>query len=167
MDPEPVTDQKNEKTECQATLPAADLGLPTRKVLQTSESGDQRVYPRYTKIGPLMNGDWTPGIQELDPDVRRPDPQGTRPQDPATPRRGKRTSWNSRLHGTQDLVGFGTSWDSRLHGTQDFVRSSTLRKTGTLHTSDQDLVSVVFSKRTQNFPDKNSNMDTTWYKVSR
>ncbi len=101
------------------------------------------------KTGPPEHKDWTP-------DVRRPDPRGTRPQDPAS-RTKRRTSQDQGLRGIQDFVGFGTSWDSRLRGTQDFmgfktsrdlglrgtpdfVGSRTSQKTGTLHTSDQDLV---------------------------
>ncbi len=106
--------------------------------------------PRCTRTGSPKYKDWTP-------DVWRPDPRCTRPQDPASPKRGPRTSRNRGLRGIRDFVGFRTSqdlglcgirdfagprtsWDSRLHGTLDFVGSRTPQKTGPLHTADQNLV---------------------------
>ncbi len=38
--PEPVNDKKDERTECQTALPAAGVGLSTRGILLTSESGN-------------------------------------------------------------------------------------------------------------------------------
>ena len=65
--------------------------------------------PRYTRNGPPRYKDWTP-------EMRRPDPRGTRPQDP-TSRTRTRASQDQGLRGIQDFVGFGTLWDSRLRGT--------------------------------------------------
>ncbi len=94
--------------------------------------------PATNGTGPLECKDWTPN-------VRRPDPRGTRPHDPASWTRIKdladsRTSWDSGFRGIQDFAGPRTSWDSRLRRTQDFVGTRTSQTTGTLHTPDQDLV---------------------------
>ena len=143
----------------------ADVGLSTRGILQTStsESRNQWVYPLYTKIGPPMNGDWTPGRQGFDPrcaETGPPRDKATGPSIPLTRTQGFagvrasrdsglrgirdfvgfKTSQDLGLHGIQDSVGPRTSWDSRLCGTQDFVGSRILQKTGTLYASDQDLV---------------------------
>ncbi len=108
--PEPVNHKKEERMERRTTRPAADAGLPTHpgNPLKISESSNQR--------------NWIPGMQGWTPDVRRPDPRGTRPQDPASRTRTKdfaeaRTSWDLGLHGIQDYVGSLTLWDSRLRKT--------------------------------------------------
>ncbi len=100
--------------------------LPTREILQTSESGEQWVCPRYTEIGPLVNGDWTPGTQELDPRCTETGPPRDKVTGPSIPDEdedftGFGTSWDSRLHGTRDFMGFKTSWDLGLRGIQDFA----------------------------------------------
>ncbi len=80
--------------------------------------------PRGTETGPPEYEDWPPG-------VRRPDPRGTRPQDPASWTRTKgfarpRTSWDPGLRGIRDFVGFKTSQDLGLCGIQDFAGHGTL-----------------------------------------
>ncbi len=142
--PEPVNNQKDERTERQTTRPAADAGLPTNPG-DPSNSRTQWVYLRYAKVESPVDGDGTPGMRRLDPRCTETGPQATRPQDPASRTRTRdfaesRTSWDSRLRGIQDYAGLGTSWDSRLRRTLDFVGSRTSQKTGTLHTPDQDLV---------------------------
>ncbi len=144
-DPEPVNDKENEKAECQATLLATDAGLPTRETFQTPESRNQRVYPRYMKIGPPIYGDWTPGIQGLDPQCTETGPprdKTTRPGIPQTRTNdfvGSKTSRDAGLHEIRDFVGFKTSRDLVLHGIQDFVGLGTswdlgLRKKKKLYT---------------------------------
>ncbi len=128
---EPVDNKKDERTECQMVQPAVNAGLPTHP-------GDPLKLRVQDTTGPPECKDWTP-------DVRRPDPQGTRPQDPAPRTRTRdfeesRTSRDSGLPGIQDYARPRTLWDSRLRRTQDFVGSRTSQKTGTLHTPDQDLV---------------------------
>ena len=124
----------------------AGAGLSTRMILQTSESRNQGVYPRYTKIGPSMNGDWTPEIQRLDHRCAENSPPRDKATGPSIPQTrtqgfvGFRTSRNSGLRGIQDFAAFRTLWDSRLRGIRDFLGSRTLQKTGTLYASDQDPV---------------------------
>ncbi len=138
--PEPVNNKKDERKECQTAA-----GLPnTRKLSGKLQS------PATNGTGSLERKDWTP-------DVRRPDPQGTRPQDPPSQMRTKdfakaRTSWDSGLRGIQGYAGTGTSWDSRLRGTQNFVGSRTQQKIGTLHARTRILFCGVLSENT-NFPD--------------
>ncbi len=69
---------------------------------------------------PATNGTGSPECEDWTPDVRRPDPRGTRPQNPASRMRTK----------DQDFVGFGTLWDSGLRGTRDFVGFKTLQDPG-------------------------------------
>ncbi len=89
---------------------------------------------------------WTPGIQGLDPrctETGPPTDKATRPGLHQTRTKdfvGFKTSQDLGLRGIQDFAGLRTSWDSRLRGTRDFMGSKPLRKTGTLHTSDQDFV---------------------------
>ncbi len=127
-----------------------------------------RLDPRYTRIGPPMHGDWTPDVQ------------GHKTQHPF--RHGPRTTWDSRLRGIRDLVGFktsrdrdfvgfetlrdpglhgiqdftgsGTSWESKLHETQqDFAGSRTRQDNRTPTHIGSESCSVVSSYNT-NFQDK-------------
>ncbi len=102
---------------------------------------------------PAINGNGSPERKDWTPDVRRPDTQETRPQDPAPRTRTKdfaeaRTSWDSGLHGIQDYAGTGTSWDSRLRKTLDFVGSRTPQKTGTLNNWTRILFCGVLRENT-------------------
>ncbi len=136
----------------------ADAGPSTREVLQISEFRNHRVYLQDTRIGPPMDGDWTPGIRRLDPQNTRIGPPMYGARSPRDKDIGPGIlDVDQGLHGTRDFVGFKTSrdlglrgiqdfarsrtsWDSRLRGTRDFVGSRTMQTTGTLHAFDQDLV---------------------------
>ncbi len=126
---EPVNHKRDERTECQTAQPMADAGPPTPEILQTSESRQQWVYPRYTKIGPPVDEDWTPGRQGLDPRCAETGPPRDKATGPSIPDENS-ASQDQGLHGIQDFVGFGTSWDSRLRGTRDFMGFKTSRDIG-------------------------------------
>ncbi len=145
--PEPVNHKNDERTECQATQPAVNAGLPIRKILQTSESRKQWVHPRYTKIGPPVDGDWTPGTQGLDPRCAETGPPRDKATGPGIPDEdkgfaGPRTSQNPGLRGIRDFLGFKTSWDMGLRGIQDSAGNRNFIHLG------PGSCSVVFSMRT-------------------
>ena len=139
--PEPVNNKKDERLKRQTAQPAKHAGLPiTRKLSGKLQS-------------PATNGTGSPERKDWTPDVRRLDPRGTRPQDPASQTRTKdfaeaRTSWDSGLCGIQDYAGTGTSWESGLRGTQDFVGPRTQQEIGTLHARTRILFGGVLSENT-------------------
>ncbi len=84
---------------------------------------------RSSKLQSPENNGLPPEYKDWTPDVRRLDPRGTRPQDPAS-RTRTRTSQDQGLRGIQDFVGSRTSWDLRLRGNRDFMGFKTSRDLG-------------------------------------